>query len=49
MVILLVNSGMQVTETGIYSSLDESFKVFLNKGDKVPTKENEFQIFKLVK
>jgi hypothetical protein len=46
---LFVNSGMIVTDSGLYFSLDESYKVFLNKGDKVPDKDSGFQILKLTK
>jgi hypothetical protein len=47
--IVLVTSGMIVGESGFYQSLDEAFKIFLNKGDKVPEKDNELQTLKLIK
>ncbi len=47
MKLLLITSGMIVEESGFYQSLDESFKIFLNKGDKVPEKDNELQCLKL--
>ena len=45
----LLTSGMIVKESGFYQSLDESFKIYLNKGEKVPQKENEPQTLKLIK
>jgi hypothetical protein len=49
MKLLLMTTGMIVEEPGLYQSLDESFKIFLNKGDKVPEKDNELQTLKLIK
>jgi len=46
--IILVTSGMIVNESGLYQSIDETFRIFLNKGDKVPEINNEFHTLKLV-
>jgi len=48
MKLLLLTSGMIVGEAGLYQSIDGSFKIYLNKGDKVPENNNELQTLKLV-
>ena len=47
--IALLLSDMIVDEPGIYTTLDGSYKVFLNKGDIIPTREGKIQTLKLNK
>lgn len=49
MKLLFVLSGMIAQEAGLYQALDDSFKIYLNVGEKIPQKDNEPQIMKLVK
>jgi len=49
MKLILVSSGMRVGESGLYQTTDETFKIFLNKGDKVPEIDNELRCLKLIK
>jgi hypothetical protein len=44
--VIMILSGMVVSDSGIYTSIDGSYKVYLNKGDFVPQKEGELQILK---